>query len=105
MKRVDCEGVGDNNGFFELNQRAGDQVDRPIIMSGVAEYLKEEKITIFINDDRKCSGYGREVICAESEGGYHSIQIDLEQLLDWFSKNRPEQYAKFITESMMRLYT
>jgi len=91
---------------------AAGQVE-PIVMCGVTEYAEEMEVSIrkttgkyaHHEPEEEWEGFGREVIHAKNEAGYNCTEVDLEQLLKWVAENRPQQYAYFITESMMRDYT
>jgi len=85
----------------------------PIVMCGVTEYAEEMEVSIrkttgkysHPKSKEERDGFGREVIHAINEGGHNCTEVDLEQLLKWVAENRPQQYANFITENMMRDYT
>jgi len=85
----------------------------PIVMHGVTEYAEEMSVSIR-KTAGKCysskqgenrEGFGREIVHAKNEGGHNCTEVDLEELLRWVAENRPQLYASFITESMMRDFT
>lgn len=70
-----------------------------IVMCGVTEYAEESDVKLVKKES------GRYVVDATNEGGFNGTEVDLEQLLDWIAKNKPEIYMRYVTEQMMRDYT
>ena len=105
--------------FYQMEKIEQKSHDTPesqnkhIVLEGVNEYIEGMHVSIRVTDGtymgartekKDRPGFGREVIFALNEGGYNSTEVDLEQLLEWVAENRPEQYARFITESILRDY-
>ena len=55
-----------------------------IEMTGVREYIEEMSVELHL------SGSGRSTIVAFNEGGFNSISIDLQDLINWLQLNKPE---------------
>ena len=58
--------------------------------TAIREYAEEMGVTIFIRDD------GRLIINAANEGGFNCTQVDLQDVIDWVSENKPEMLEPLI---------